>query len=164
MQKAKLVVVGEGPSRALMEGAIREASLQSRVALLGSRNDVPDMLRMMDVFVLPSLAEGISNTILEAMATGIPVIATRVGGNADLVEDGRTGRLVNAGDWNAMAEHIIAYASDSETTVRHGQAARKRAEQEFGLDAMVQNYASLYDRLTGQGNQVCAGDRLRSTS
>jgi glycosyltransferase involved in cell wall biosynthesis len=164
MQNAKLLLVGEGPSRALIEGAIDQASLRSRVTLLGSRSDVPDMLRRMDVFVLPSLAEGISNTILEAMATGIPVIATRVGGNADLVEDDRTGRLVDAGDWNAMAEHIVAYASDSNRTARHGQAARKRAEQEFGLDAMVQNYVSLYDRLTGRDNHLYAGNRLRSMS
>jgi sugar transferase (PEP-CTERM/EpsH1 system associated) len=164
MRNARLVIVGDGPSRAAIEQAVAETSLHSQVDLLGARNDVPELLRAMSLFVLPSLAEGISNTILEAMATGLPVIATRVGGNADLVHDGVTGMLADAGDWHSMGRHIAAYASDPSRLASHGRAARARAEQEFSLDTMVENYAALYDRLTGQATQAEARTTMRSAS
>jgi sugar transferase (PEP-CTERM/EpsH1 system associated) len=163
MATARLIMVGEGPMRPALESAIAESSLQSRVQLVGARNDVPDVLREMDVFVLPSLAEGISNTILEAMATGLPVIATRVGGNSELIEDERTGALVETGDWSALADRLIAYASDPTLRARHGRAARVRAEHEFSLDAMVRSYTALYDSLLGRSHRSIAGRTLRAS-
>jgi glycosyltransferase involved in cell wall biosynthesis len=93
------------------------------------------------------LAEGISNTILEAMACGLPVIATDVGGNAELVDAGRTGELVPSGDVQAMAERIVGMASGPDRAVAMGQAGRRRIEQAFSLPAMVAAYQDLYDRL-----------------
>lgn len=162
MRNARLVIIGEGPSRPDIEQAIAEASLQSQVELLGARNDIPELLRTMDLFVLPSLAEGISNTILEAMASGLPVIATRTGGNGDLVRDGVTGALVDVGDWSAMGEQIAAYAADRARLLGHAEAARQRAEREFSLDAMVENYTALYDSLTGQQGRAEARATMRS--
>jgi len=101
----------------------------------------------MDVFVLPSRAEGISNTILEAMACGLPVIATRVGGNVELVIEGETGLLVPAGDSAALADALARYVEDGRMLRQHGQAARKRAEAEFSIDGMVARYAQLYESL-----------------
>lgn len=164
MRQARLVLVGEGPSRPAIEQAIADAALGDRAALLGDRDDVADILRGLDLFVLPSLAEGISNTVLEAMASGLPVIATRVGGNAELVVDGGTGALVSAGDWQTMARHIAGYALDAEHRARHGRAARERAEREFSLDAMVRRYAELYDRWSGEAGAANESGTAHSTS
>ncbi len=102
-------------------------------------------MRGMDVFVLGSLREGISNTILEAMASGLPVIATATGGNAELVATGETGALVPPGDSAALASAITAYAADSALRTRHGQNARARAVAEFSIAAMLASYQALYD-------------------
>jgi len=101
----------------------------------------------MDVFVLPSLNEGISNTILEAMASGLPVIATDVGGNGELVRPEVTGRLVAAQDVAAMAEALGAYTDDAERRREHGAAGRCRAAEQFSLGIMVDRYLSAYDDL-----------------
>jgi glycosyltransferase involved in cell wall biosynthesis len=164
MHDARLVIVGEGPSRQDIEEAIAAASLHERVSLLGSRNDVAEVLQGFDVFVLPSLAEGISNTILEAMATGLPVIATRTGGNVELVQETQTGALVQVGDWQAIARCIAGYASDRELAACHGRAARERAEREFSLEAMVDNYAALYDELIRPRGRPRTGTEVRPAS
>ena len=104
------------------------AALKGRVWLAGERGDVAEIMRGLDCFVLPSRAEGTSNTILEAMATGLPVIATRVGGNAELIESGMTGTLVPAGSPDALARAIVDYAADRATARRHAKAARRVAE------------------------------------
>jgi len=148
MQNATLTIVGDGPLRAALENAVPSSGLEGRVRLLGARGDVAEILRAMDVFVLPSLAEGVSNTLLEAMATGLPVIATRVGGNVELVEDGATGILCEPADHRSLAGHIVRYAEDGAMRLQHGQAARLRAEREFSLDAMVSKYAQLYEDLS----------------
>jgi glycosyltransferase involved in cell wall biosynthesis len=98
----------------------------------------------MDLFVLPSIAEGISNTILEAMATGLPVIATRVGGNPELVEDGITGALVPARDRAALAGVLAAYLRDPGRRAAHGAAGRRRATDRFDLGRMATEYRQLY--------------------
>ena len=100
--KMRLVMVGEGPLRAEAQGLLDVAGVGSLAWLPGERADVPEVMRGLDCFVLPSLAEGISNTILEAMASGLPVLATDVGGNAELVGSA-TGELVPSGDAEALA-------------------------------------------------------------
>ena len=145
--RCRLVIAGEGPCRPELESAIAAHGLTDRALLLGARDDVPSVLRTFDVFALPSLAEGISNTVLEAMATGLPVVATRVGGNADLIEDGRSGVLIEVGDTAALAAAIVAYARDEKRRTAHGHMARRRAESMFSLQAMVDSYADFYDRL-----------------
>lgn len=140
----ELVIVGEGPSRLDLERRIVELGLTGHVHLLGLRRDVPVLLRGFDVFVLPSLAEGISNTVLEAMASGLPVVATRVGGNTELVEDGATGTLVTARDSRALADAIRAYVEDSALRARHGDAGRRRALEHFTIDNMADAYRALY--------------------
>jgi glycosyltransferase involved in cell wall biosynthesis len=104
------------------------------------------MLRGLDCFVLPSLAEGVSNTILEAMATGLPVIATRVGGNAELIESGMTGTLVPPANGDALAQAILGYFNDRITAGRHAKAGRRVVENRFSLSRMVADYESLYER------------------
>jgi glycosyltransferase involved in cell wall biosynthesis len=113
----------------------------------GAIGGVAEILRNLDVFVLPSLAEGISNTILEAMASGVPVVATRVGGNPELVEDGITGTLTASQDVDGMARALVAYAADRALAKRHGSAGRRLVEQRFSLDVMVEGYLETYDRV-----------------
>lgn len=145
--RLRLVMVGAGALRETARAMLAEAGLESSAWLPGDRDDVPDLLRAMDVFVLPSMNEGISNTILEAMACGLPVVATDVGGNPELVVEGETGALVPPGDPDAMAGALRRYIDDPDLIARHGTAARARAEAEFALDVMAGRYLAVYDRL-----------------
>ncbi|MDP1532913.1 MAG: TIGR03088 family PEP-CTERM/XrtA system glycosyltransferase [Rubrivivax sp.] len=146
-QRLRLVMVGDGPLRAQAQQIVDAAGLASLAWLPGERADVPDVMRGLDCFVLPSLAEGISNTILEAMATALPVLATGVGGNADLVTAGETGLIVPAADVQAMAAALVSLAADPVSAAAMGRAGRAVVERRFSLPAMVATYCGLYDRL-----------------
>jgi sugar transferase (PEP-CTERM/EpsH1 system associated) len=148
--RMRLVLVGDGPQRDSIESAIAEEGIASLVWLAGDREDVPELLRMLDLFVLPSLGEGISNTVLEAMASGLPVIATRVGGNPELVEEGVTGTLVDEGDPLALAQAIAAYLADQRLLALHGAAGRARVAKCFQWDRCVETYLGVYDELLGR--------------
>lgn len=145
-ERARLVMVGDGPLRAECEQLLQQAGMRDLAWLPGERSDVPQVMRGLDVYVLPSLAEGISNSILEAMATGLPVVATDVGGNADLVDHGLTGEIVPPGDEVALARAITAWASDPGRRHLAGGLGRRRAEERFSLDAMVARYLRVYER------------------
>ena len=144
-----LVMAGDGDLRPKVAARLAEAGLASICWLPGSQDDTPELLRALDIFVLPSLAEGISNTILEAMASGLPVIATAVGGNSELVQDGRTGSLVPRADPEALAAALLRYVVDPELRRAHGLAGRARAVAEFSLENMVANYAKVYREVLG---------------
>ena len=143
----RLVMVGDGPLRAEAQALLDAAGIGPLAWLPGDREDVADVMRGLDAFVLPSLAEGISNTILEAMASGLPVLATDVGGNADLVTAGTTGELVPAADVEALAGALVRMAADPPRACAMGTAGRDVVERRFGLSAMVNTYQDLYDRL-----------------
>jgi sugar transferase (PEP-CTERM/EpsH1 system associated) len=146
-QRLRLVMVGEGPLRERARILLAEAGVEEYVWLPGERNDVARIMRSFDLFVLPSLAEGISNTILEAMASGLPVLATAVGGNPELIQAGVTGTLVPRGEPESMARAIRAYAESTELCRRHGIEARRMIERKFGMEAMVGAYMTIYDKL-----------------
>ncbi len=153
-QRARLVMVGDGPLRAAAQAVLEEAGAGNLAWLPGERCDVADVMRGLNCFVLPSLAEGISNTILEAMACGLPVVATKVGGNAELVAAGRTGELVPTADVEAMAQTLIQLARDPERGARMGRAGRAEVEKRFSMQAMVGAYQGLYDQaLAASGRQ-----------
>ena len=142
--KSALLIAGDGPSRRQLEVLVNELGIGDRVRLLGERDDVPLILRALDVFVLPSIGEGISNAILEAMATGLPVIATRVGGNSELVRDGLTGRLIEPRRPEVLTQTLTAYFDEPALARSHGAAGRERAVGEFGLERMLAGYTALY--------------------
>lgn len=142
-----LLIAGDGPLRGAVEAEVRSSGLGARVWLAGERADVPEVLRCLDFFVLPSISEGISNTVLEAMASALPVVATAAGGNGELVVDGTTGVLVPPADPAAMATALSACAADGALRQGLGQAGRQRVEQGFSLDGMVERYTDLYQRL-----------------
>jgi sugar transferase (PEP-CTERM/EpsH1 system associated) len=145
--RLRLVMIGAGPLRLRAIELLRSAQMEDLAWLPGERNDVPELMRSMDLFVLPSLREGISNTILEAMATALPVVATRVGGNSELVEDDKTGMLVPHSDAMSMSVAIGSYFENADKRKVHGEAARKRVESEFTMNKMVAGYLAVYDSL-----------------
>lgn len=140
----RLALVGDGPLRAECQRLLADAGLADLAWLPGECSDVPAVMRGLSAFVLPSLAEGISNTVLEAMACGLPVVATDVGGNADLVAHG-TGTIVPTDDVGAMACAIVALASDPPAARAKGAAGRARAETQFSLHGMVAAYQDVYE-------------------
>jgi sugar transferase (PEP-CTERM/EpsH1 system associated) len=149
-RRMRLLLVGDGPQRQEVERAIDEAGVRALVWLAGERSDIPEILRGFDLFVLPSLAEGISNTILEAMASGLSVVATKVGGNPELLEPGLTGELVPPADPESLARAILRYFKDPRAARRHGSAGRSRVERQYSLDRMIADYDRLYRRLLEQ--------------
>ena len=144
----RLAIVGAGPLLDDVRRLVVELGIESRVWMPGAVDDVPNILRAFDVFVLPSLAEGISNTILEAMATGLPVVATAVGGNVEIVDDDRTGRLFRPGDSAALARIIARYADNSSLRQTHGRRGREAAVDRFSLTTMVERYEAMYAEMT----------------
>jgi sugar transferase (PEP-CTERM/EpsH1 system associated) len=148
-QRLRLVIAGEGPARAECLALLEAAGAAALAWLPGERSDVPELMRAFDLFVLPSLGEGISNTILEAMATGLPVVATRVGGNPELVENGVTGALVEPGSPKALAAALRRYVDDPGLAQSHAANARRSVEERFSIDAMVAGYLAVYDGVLG---------------
>jgi len=144
--RLRLVMVGEGPLRAQAQSVLNAAGLGALAWLPGERGDVQDVMRGLHAFALPSLAEGVSNTILEAMASGLPVVATAVGGNADLVVQGKTGYIVPTAHPQTMALRLVELASSPERAYKLGQAGRQRVQAAFSLNSMVSSYQALYDQ------------------
>jgi sugar transferase (PEP-CTERM/EpsH1 system associated) len=146
----RLLMVGDGDLRIKAIELLSQAGALASAWLTGSRDDIPELLRAMDVFVLGSRREGISNTLLEAMASGLPVIATATGGNLELVVDGISGRLVPCGDAPALAGAMLEYVQGAELRAAHGQAARDLAERRYSLATMIRDYSHLYDRYSSR--------------
>ncbi|NOV28402.1 TIGR03088 family PEP-CTERM/XrtA system glycosyltransferase [Methylomonas sp. ZR1] len=145
-QITRLFMIGDGPLRAEALELLSAASLTDKAWLPGERNDIAEILRSLDIFVLPSKAEGISNTILEAMASGLPVIATRVGGNPELVLDGKTGCLVEKEDVAGLSFAMRDLALDDSKRQQLGAASLRRIQAEFSIDSMVDRYRQVYDK------------------
>jgi sugar transferase (PEP-CTERM/EpsH1 system associated) len=149
-ERARLVIVGAGPARATCLELLQGAGLAHLAWLPGERHDIADIMQVFDVFVLPSKNEGISNTILEALASGLPVIATAVGGNVELVEEGVDGRLVQPGDVAGMAQALLGYLDAPARIAEHGGNARRQAVQRFSIPVMAEAYATVYDQTLGR--------------
>jgi glycosyltransferase involved in cell wall biosynthesis len=142
---AQAVLVGSGPqfeNNQQLESASPE--LKGRVTFVGDCDGVPELLNTLDVFALPSISEGTSNTLLEAMAVGLPVIATSVGGNTEIIEEGRFGWLFGPRDAQALASRLELLASQEGLRRRYGEAARQRIVERFSLESMLENYSRLY--------------------
>jgi sugar transferase (PEP-CTERM/EpsH1 system associated) len=145
--RLRLLIVGDGPLRGALEAQAESLGIAGLVWLPGDRDDVAALLREMDIFVLPSLAEGISNTVLEAMACGLPVVATRTGGNPELVEDGVNGRLFPVGDAHTLAARLGGLVADPAARGAMGTQSRARVDAQFNWSRAVDEYLSVYDSL-----------------
>jgi glycosyltransferase involved in cell wall biosynthesis len=146
---AHLLVVGDGTERGRLEQLRTELNLEKDITFAGYRTDVPRILAGLDVFVLPSSVEGSPVSVLEAMASGLPVIAGDAGGVRELVADGTTGILVPPMDLANLTEAILFLVSQPETRVKFGTAGRQRIEAEFTLDRMARRTEAVYDSLLG---------------
>ncbi|AGA26786.1 glycosyltransferase [Singulisphaera acidiphila] len=147
---ARLVIVGDGPEAGRIEAMIRDRGLEAHVRMLGHRLDVPKLLRAADLALLTSVSEGIPLSLIEAMAAGLPVVSTRVGGVPEVVEEGRTGFLAPAGDSVTLAGHLALLAGDRDLRTRLGRAGRERVWAMFSEDQMVASYIQIYREVAGQ--------------
>ena len=145
-----LVFAGEGPERATLTALAESLGIASRVHLLGHCNDVDRVLGAFDVFVLPSFSEGMSNTLLEAMAAGVPPVASAVGGNGEIVRDGVDGRLFASDDEAGLAACLVALCRDDALRARLAAAARERVHSAFDIRSMIERYEQLYERVHAQ--------------
>lgn len=164
---AKFVLVGTGAARrAVLEERVRALSIEKQVVFLGPRQDVPRILPQMEISVLPSLAEGFSNAILESMAAGLPMVATDVGGNREAIIEGETGFLIPPRDPDALADRILRLLGDRALAQRMGRAGRARIETTFSLQRMVAETERFYERLLeerGNGRRP-AGPKIEDFS
>jgi glycosyltransferase involved in cell wall biosynthesis len=139
------LIVGRGELELPLKEEVNRCGLKNRVRFLGLRDDVSALLSLMDIFVLPSLSEGLSIALLEAMAAGKPVIATDVGGNPEVVVDGETGFLVPPRDADTLAAKLLLLVADKHQARRLGKNGRRRVQQHFSFQSMVNNYQDLYE-------------------
>lgn len=142
----RLAIVGDGPLLAVLRNTAASRGIADKVWLPGSRNDVADVIRNFSIFVLPSLSEATPVVVLEAMATGLPVVATHVGGVPQLVLNNKTGLVVPPADPVAFADAISAYVVNADMRRSHGEAGRKHVQSHYSVDAMVDGYNALYTR------------------
>lgn len=159
--KVVLIIVGDGPMRGSLEELKNRVDRENRVHFMGERHDLPIIYRMMDIFVQPSDNEGISNTVLEAMASGIPIIATAVGGNNELVKEGLNGMLVPPGEIQGLRRALRRYLEKAGDRELHGRNARRDAVERFSLERMVREYEDLYLSLTRRKGKRM-GSRFRT--
>jgi sugar transferase (PEP-CTERM/EpsH1 system associated) len=145
--RLRLVIVGDGPLGAALAQQVADAGIGEQVWLAGARTDIADLMRTFSVFALPSLAEGMPVTLLEAMSCGLPVVASRVGGIPELVLENNTGLLVPPQDPQAMAAALAQYLRHPALAKQHGAAGRARIEARYSITAMLSGYTSLYDAL-----------------
>jgi len=153
----RLVVVGDGPLYAELERLAASLGVADVTWLPGARIDVEQQLQLFDLFVLTSLNEGISNTILEAMATGLPIVATDVGGNPELLAGGQCGTLVPPSDVDRLSNALLHYVRSPRLAEASGRAARVRVESRFSLDAMLGGYAELYGQMLSTKPKSASG-------
>ena len=142
-----LVLVGEGPNREELMQLTERLGVKSRVLFAGRREDMPDVYRSFDMMVLPSLNEGMSMTVLEAMAAGVPVVASRVGGMPDFVDHGRTGLLVEPDDTEGTKDAIETLLGSTELRLRLSQAAQEWVASNASVAITANRYLSYYEKL-----------------
>lgn len=147
----KLLIVGEGDQRESIEAEIAARRLQDQVVLAGNRNDVPDLLTASDAFLMTSISEGIPLTIIEAMAAGLPVVSTAVGGIPEMIQHGQSGFLAEAKDANTLAEHLVHLATDEKHRQAIIEQGRLQAKAKFSLDSMLNGYAAIYREMVDHG-------------
>jgi glycosyltransferase involved in cell wall biosynthesis len=151
--RLRLAIVGDGPLLPALRAKVQALGLADVAWLPGARLDVAEILRGFDVFAMSSIAEGTPGSALEAMASGLPVVGTRVGGIPEVVDQGVTGQLVEPRDPAAMAAALATYACDDALAAAHGAAGRARVLAKYSMPAMVAGYKSLYDSLCERKTQ-----------
>lgn len=145
---ARLLIIGTGPDETLLKDKAVRLHLEENIQFLGKREDVFSLLLDSDIFVLPTLSEGMSNVLLEAMACGLPVVTTSVGGNCDLISNGHNGILVPPGDLDALGEALMEILHDAALAQQLGDEARRTVEKHYSLGSITDSYLALYNKIT----------------
>jgi glycosyltransferase involved in cell wall biosynthesis len=148
--EAQFVLAGDGPMRPEFEAQAEAAGLKKNFLFLGRRSDVPQILASCDIAVSASLAEGMPNAVLEYLASGLPVVATALGGNLEVVQDGVTGLLVPANDSHALGSALARLLNDSEFAAGLAKAGRGHVATKFSFDRLVAEVHRLYSQLLGK--------------
>ena len=161
---AHLILIGEGPLREQLEDQAKDLGLGSQVRFLGLRADIPDALGAMDVFVLSSDWEGNPLSVIEAMASGLPIVSTAVGGVPDLFESGKEGFLVQPGDVQGFSNSMAYLSRNREVRLSMGMAAARRARENYDVAIMVQAYEELYEDLLNHSHRRNAESVLRKSA
>jgi sugar transferase (PEP-CTERM/EpsH1 system associated) len=163
--RVRLLIVGDGPLLHPLRMLAESLGIAAFTWFSGAVENVPDLLATFDVFVLPSLNEGVSNTLLEAMACGIPIAATAVGGSKEIVQDEACGRLFRPGDVATLGRILSEYVEDVARRQTHGRAARQVAVERFSLSEMLRSYEATYDvLLRGNGPPGIADEKSRGAT
>ncbi|HCJ66688.1 MAG TPA: hypothetical protein DHV62_05005 [Elusimicrobia bacterium] len=142
-----LLLIGDGEERNNIENLIAQLKIQNMVHLLGNRHNIVDLLQASDIFILPSLAEGLSNALLEAMSCSLPVIATNIGGTAEIIENRTNGVLIELNSINQLYEGIIALTTNPELSSTLGRNARNTVKENYSIEKITQSYISLYEKV-----------------
>jgi L-malate glycosyltransferase len=150
-ERTRLRIIGDGPARPDLEELVEKLSDNGEVEFVGEVDDIDQSLRRADLVVLPSLAEGMSNTLLEAMARGVPVMASDIPANAVLVESGENGWLFPASDWKSLAALLVTVLEDNDLLQEVGAHARRQVAERYGIDRVALRYAELYRDVCGTG-------------
>lgn len=148
--ETKLLLLGGGPSKKEMEDFVRQRGLGDSVHFLGRRRDIPLILKALDILVSPSIKEALAINLIEAMYTGLPCVATNIGGTPELVIDGQTGILVTPANPEALARAIKELIDKPDLAKKYGEAGRKRVLEGFTMDRYIEKLENLYDQLTGR--------------
>ena len=154
--EVRLFLAGDGPERGAIEDRVRREGLEGSVTFLGTRKDVPRLLSAADVLLLTSISEGIPLTLIEGMAARLPIVATDVGGVAEVVLPGRTGLLAPARDEAGLAAHLLRLAREPELRRELGRRGRERAEAQFSEERMLDAYAKVYEALLRNARRTLA--------
>jgi glycosyltransferase involved in cell wall biosynthesis len=157
--EARLVLIGEGSEEAMIRGMVRERGLEPNVRLLGLRTGVARLLPVADLFLLTSITEGIPVTLIEAMASSLPVVGTRVGGMSEVVEEGRTGFLAPSGDESSLAESILRLSADTDLRLQMGRLGAERARCFFSEQQMHAGYQQCYEAILDPPTRGTVGSR-----
>ncbi len=147
--KLKLIIVGDGPEKSLLTDKVNLLDLKDEIVFMGTRDDVPKILLALDIFVLPSIMEAMSVTLLEAMSASLPVVATGVGGNKELIVNDISGKLVPVGDAKSLATAIKSLLTNPDSAQKLGTEARKSVEKNFSFNKMIENYKNAYLKVLG---------------
>jgi sugar transferase (PEP-CTERM/EpsH1 system associated) len=146
-----LIIIGSGPEEKKMRHTAKLYHIDKQVMFMGEHSNVHEFMHAMDIFAISSIAEGIPLTVLEAMASGLPVVATRVGGISEVVQDGKSGYLLDSGDDHAFSEKFRKYISDESLRTVHGRKGRELVEERYSLEKMIRQYENLYMEVVCEG-------------
>ena len=145
--KIRFLLAGDGPEEKRLKALAAEYGIEDKIIFLGFRDDIPLILSLLDIFVLPSLEEGLPRAVIEAMAAGVPVIATDIGGTRELVANEKTGYLVQPGDSHGLAAAIESVLGTKQEAGQIAEQARSLVRDRFTLENMVEQFEGLYDQL-----------------